>query len=1291
MSLSRYKNTTEVLNATKPISAKFFTNSQIKLLSPSTFYPSLDAEKFVSNGSAYSKQKVEFHVYSLDGAYIAGNQATTNFQSIGDDDIFFDVQQDFNELGILSGNYRFLYNVALDRVGSFFTEKLFVYDISNSRTEIILKLENPDDQESIKDLQEFFKYWISQTKYFINSYINFGRNEIIPIANIASDRTQNTIYIKLFDPLPQNISIQSSCWITELLSSPYIDSIQVVPVFNERQSSTLRGPNFDVEKLYWRHFETEYKNWTDLTATNVDVNELVSTNFFRKKFGIKLNIDFSDINNFIFYSSVEERILNFIYKVELISWYQDQIDTLAALDATYNNDLLIYSNSRRTVLNSFDDLEVFLYYGNDTPTSEGAVFKIPPVPKTIVDGDISGIRWITWAQTWVNALVLWKVAATETNGYATIDVDGQEWETWKESVLSTAKEFDLENEAQLVKTIPDFIRDDENNTQYILFVNMIAHYFDTIWLYVKQFNERYSRLEHPELGTSKDLIGSIIKNMGWTLNDSQKFKDLWFYLFGLTDENKLSRTNLPTEYALSGKDYTKALWKRILMNLPHITKSKGTYRSISALLSTYGIPSSDFFVREFGGPSNTDERPKYQEEKLISYVKIEKDQGFIFPYQQFTSSLNEILYPNSIYLRFIPDVQSFQSGSTLIFSKNDNIKIFFEKSGSTDYSGNIKLQLSSSAGIISNSIPNIEYIEEIPTAMFLQSNYLISSSAQNHTLTLYFLQKKYEKTKLFESTSLNLSGSYANALISDGIIEIFNTPSSSYLLNEFRYWKSPIDIKIMESHMVSPLSYHGDDIYESTANLFARYSPWVYGAYITGSTTASLKPYNISNENINDNYFAQTNFTVYPTTSFVYQDEYVRFEIPTLGGNGILPEKERIETMLVTTNLSSEVRSEFSLNDFKENDLNKIKIGYSPQFNINEDIFNRFGTFELDEFIGSPIDDNKKYYTQLYDLAEFYYKTSKTTDDIHGYLKALKIYDFSIFDQIRQVIPAKANAIIGIIIENNELQRLKLKLSPKITAEIQEADKIELMRTSTKTLTLNQFADGSIKQLNEVLIEVEQTPNGTIQNIPIIKNNFTNLNTTLPILTGITSFLSSKNEYNSSIRLSGLFGNQSENKINSTRISSFNSIIKYGAITGSYTTPIFGGQYAYQMIDLPEQNNLSTVASLPTSRGYYGEIEYLYENDTSASIRNFISAHIKFGDNQHFVKRTHKGAENHRYIGSKLIASDTNTLTLTAPAENNAFAIISIPSGSGSIILSPLIPSYNLTPAIDPNAPLPGV
>ena len=44
--------------------------------------------------------------------------------------------------------------------------------------------------------------------------------------------------------------------------------------------------------------------------------------------GIELNIDYSDYNQFVKYSSAQERLENFVYKMELIEDYDRQIGEL---------------------------------------------------------------------------------------------------------------------------------------------------------------------------------------------------------------------------------------------------------------------------------------------------------------------------------------------------------------------------------------------------------------------------------------------------------------------------------------------------------------------------------------------------------------------------------------------------------------------------------------------------------------------------------------------------------------------------------------------------------------------------------------------------------------------------------------------------------------------------------------------------------------------------------------------------------------------------------------------------
>jgi len=81
-----------------------------------------------------------------------------------------------------------------------------------------------------------------------------------------------------------------------------------------------------------------------------------------------------------------------------------------------------------------------------------------------------------------------------------------------------------------------------------------------------------------------------------------------------SNENSITGDYIPQE------DVSKEIWRRILNNLPYLLKTKGTERSIKALLSCYGIPTSLLTVREYGGPDPRD----YEEigKSQLIYLKI---------------------------------------------------------------------------------------------------------------------------------------------------------------------------------------------------------------------------------------------------------------------------------------------------------------------------------------------------------------------------------------------------------------------------------------------------------------------------------------------------------------------------------------------------------------------------------------------------------------------------------------------------------------------------------------------
>jgi len=70
------------------------------------------------------------------------------------------------------------------------------------------------------------------------------------------------------------------------------------------------------------------------------------------------------------------------------------------------------------------------------------------------------------------------------------------------------------------------------------------------------------------------------------------------------------------------RELQNALWKRFLINIPYITRSKGTIRSIKSTLSSFGIDPDDIVnIREFGGPTKkTLDNKRIRKIKAISFL-----------------------------------------------------------------------------------------------------------------------------------------------------------------------------------------------------------------------------------------------------------------------------------------------------------------------------------------------------------------------------------------------------------------------------------------------------------------------------------------------------------------------------------------------------------------------------------------------------------------------------------------------------------------------------------------------
>jgi len=123
-----------------------------------------------------------------------------------------------------------------------------------------------------------------------------------------------------------------------------------------------------------------------------------------------------------------------------------------------------------------------------------------------------------------------------------------------------------------------------------------AKFFDEIKMYIDQFG-KLLKVEYDSEGTISDwLLPFLGKYYGFTLPNQFSNSSLDQYLYGdnLTDTAGVA--------AMSLQQIQNQIWRRILVNINDIIRSKGTIHGIKSLMRAAGIsPDNIFRFREFGG------------------------------------------------------------------------------------------------------------------------------------------------------------------------------------------------------------------------------------------------------------------------------------------------------------------------------------------------------------------------------------------------------------------------------------------------------------------------------------------------------------------------------------------------------------------------------------------------------------------------------------------------------------------------------------------------------------------
>ena len=510
-----------------------------------------------------------------------------------------DITSSGRENEFVQGEYVAYYNFLNNIIGSSPTD-LFIKEISSDRTEVRLDSNTLGTLGLIQNVNEFITFREDQS-YFVDFFLHFGDNQLIIANNIRlEDETTNnpTIAVKLYEPLPSQFDLKSTLFIVTELTSPKAYRVSLTPpVITIDDSLPLQGPNFNIPLKGQVNNSSQNLSENDILsgATTSSFNHIES--ILNEK-SINISVDYTDFTDFIHFSSAKTRLENFYYKASLIEGYSASISVLSTTTSSATSTLLL-QNKISDIIKNFDGYDRFLYY---TSGSEQTWPKTTTEPPYLL------------AKTGSAAVVNWLGSDDNVSAYYG-------------GMILSASDYDNQNKDQLLKSIPEYLREDAANHQYELFVDMVAQYYDNVWLYTKDITQKYNADNRLDSGISKDLVADAIKDFGLKLYQNNfSNTELYTAFLGMTPEGSLfpfpnitGSTPVPSGYELvdtlisasndviSMDDTNKSLYKRIYHNIPYLLNTKGTIPGLRALITSYGIPDTILRISEFGGKDKVNE------------------------------------------------------------------------------------------------------------------------------------------------------------------------------------------------------------------------------------------------------------------------------------------------------------------------------------------------------------------------------------------------------------------------------------------------------------------------------------------------------------------------------------------------------------------------------------------------------------------------------------------------------------------------------------------------------------
>jgi len=980
---------------------------------------------------------LEYFIYDLNGNILVQNVSGYPGYKLINNNVVLNPETDLKAFGYTEGQYNTLYNFLSPKLSSNNFNPYFISEISSDRTEVRLDTTSIPNALVISSSLELISNIQNTTGSYYDFYLDFGDNNLVIAVNALLDTTDTnnpTVLIKLYEPLPQQFTTTSQCWVVTQVSEPVAYNINITQTFDVLDNNIqLKGPNTNLNVTDQYNNATSYTNFNSLSGTpsNQGSGSLrYQLNSLLVKRGVEVNVDYSDYSNFIHFSSAQTRLENFYYKLGLIEQYNYSASYSTGTTSNYyvsqsNN---IWQDKIDAIITTFDDYEYYLYYTSGS-TSWPKTSSTPP---------------------YVN--------------YSTSSVQGNNWFLSQSLV---AEDYDLENNNALVLAIPSYLLEDPNNANFELFVEMVGQLFDNIFIYIQSVTTKADNDNRLTYGAPKDLVADILRDLGIKIYQNNfSSNDLYQALIGITPSGSLY--NLPfttgslpvpansgleyittyvtassTSSLIPTSDLNDSIYKRIYNSVPYILKKKGSVAGLRALITLFGVPDTIIRINEFGGKDkNPNTYDNWQDEYNYAFYTSGSSyvsSSFVLNSAWGATSDN----PQSVEFRFQTTALPYNTGSIIsqsLWSTDQNVKLVLRYTGSGYNSGSYLgqpvdpyYQYALLDFIPDPASPNTSASVYLP--FYNEGWWSVLVNKNSNTYTLYSKNKNYNgedgNTISFQSSSSVVSAATSWNSSTKSYFGISSSLAGKIFtgsLQEIRYYTLPLSESSFDAYVMNPYSIEssenlafratlGGELYTSSISVH----PKITGSWVTTSSFVGTSNFYLSGSyswanNTEVFYFDQVPAGIQnPISQKVKQQNIV---LPYSSSDLNIPNADTLSPY-------RSIQQFPSISSSYTRDIDYVEIAFSPQNEINEDINSQLGYFNLGDVIGDPRfqSSSAETYPNLDAIRDVYFEKYTSNYQEWDYIRLIEFFDNSLFKMLQDFIPARSSLAAGIVIKNTLLDR----------------------------------------------------------------------------------------------------------------------------------------------------------------------------------------------------------------------------------------------------------------------------